>query len=342
MSFLNEIEKLGNKLISMEPSVVQKYRILKDIIGIDRDSVEFIEARHRFLESDQYLEVESAREEYGMWGRFHTENTSVKRKFKTTEVAMKRCKSLGLDKDDRIIKKLLRSIIGIISGKIIWPDSIEVTNVWMDIGFRWSLTGGLVQFDRFNPLLDKPWNIIAELISGSFKSEGFRQQDHDYTFMKLAVNALSKAQVKRLATIQFIGTKYFPLIIGATNNKLPYDIEKAYINWLIDSPKGTYGISNCSYDSMPSIHEGGFMAYMRIHSLLNPFRAWKENYGNEVLDSLRNAAGDDGLWYPGSGAKSLYALKNYEKHQLADNWRRPEAAKIDFSIFILDFIKKAL
>ena len=120
MYTLNEIKKLGYRLLSMEPSVVPKYRILKDIIGIDRDSIEFIEARYKFLESDQYLEVESAREEYGMWGRFHTENTSEKRKFKTTEVAMKRCKSLGLDKDDRIIKKLLKSIIGIISGEIKW------------------------------------------------------------------------------------------------------------------------------------------------------------------------------------------------------------------------------
>lgn len=342
MYTFKDITELGYRLLELEPGVIQKYKILKDIIGIDRDTGEYVEARREFYESEQYIELESAREGYGMWGRYHTENTRVKRVFKTTEVAMKRCQSLGLDKDDMIIKELLESIVGMITGEVQWPDSIEVTNIWMDIGFRWSLVGGIAKFDRFNPILDRPWNIFAELITGSFRYGEFRQQNHDDTFMKLAVNELNKAQIKRLSTIQFIGQKYCPIIVGTTNKKLPYEIEKKYIDWLIENPKGIYYVSNRPYENMPDIFGGEFMAYMRVHSLLNPFQAWKEKYREEVMNSLRSAAGDDGLWHPGRGAKSLYILKNYEMHQLADNWRNPVAAKIDFSIFILNFIRTAL
>lgn len=342
MYTLKEVTELGNRLLDMEPGVVQKYKILKDIISIDRNSSEFIEARKAFYESEQYLELEAAREIHGMWGQYHTEKTNVKRVFKTTEVAMQRCQSLGLDKDDMIIKELLKSIEGMITGEVKWPDSIEVTNVWMDIGFRWSLAGGIAKFDRFNTILDKPWNIFAELISKSFKSGEFNQQDHDDSFIKLAVNELSKAQVKRLSKIQFIGQKYCPIIVGATSNKLSYEIEKKYINWLIENPKGIYYVSNRPYENMPELFGREFMAYMRVHSLLAPFSAWKEEYREEVLDNMRNAVDEDGLWYPGRGTKSLYGLKGYEMHQLADNWRKPVAAKIDFSIFILNFIKNAL
>ena len=336
------IKELGYRLLDMEPSVVQKYRILKDFIGIDRNSSEFIKARKALYESEQYLELEAARESHGMWGQYHTEKTKIKRVFKTTEVAMKRCQSLGLDIEDQIIKKLLESIVGMLTGEIQYPDNKEVTNVWMDTGFRWPLVSGIARLDRFNPILDKPWSIMAELVMGSFKSGRFRQQDHDDTFMKLVVNELTNAQKKRLSTIQFIGTGGWPLVVGATNNKLPYNVEKTYINWLINKPEGIYGRSPHPYKRIPAISERDFMGYMRVQSLLAPFRAWKEGYGEEVLDNLGLAAGLDGLWYPDRGAKSLYILKSYEMHQLADNWRNPIAAKIDFSIFILDFIMKAL
>lgn len=342
MYTLNEIAGLGYKLLEQNPSVVQKYRILKDIIGIDRDSKEFMEVRKEFFSSEQYLELESARESHGMWGQYHTENTKVKRVFKTTEVAMKRCQSLGLDKEDNIIKELLESIIRMFKEEIPYPDSHEVTNAWMNMGFRWPLFGGIAQLDRFNPVLDKPWHIIAELVTGSFKSGSFSQKDHDETFMKLALGELTNAQKKRLSTIQFIGTGGWPLMVSATKNNLPYDIERKYIDWLINKPEGIYGRSPHPYKDMPAISEGDFMGYMRVQSLLAPFKAWKEGYGEEVFSNIRAAALDDGLWYPGRGTKSLYGLKSYEMHQLAGNWRNPLDAKIDFSIFILAFIKRAL
>lgn len=342
MYTLKDVIELGYKLLEMEPGIVQKHKILKEIIGIDRDSAEYMKARNDFYESEQYLELEAAREEHGMWGQYHTENTKVKRVFKTTEVAMKRCRSLGLDLDDRIIRTLLDSIIGMFTGKIPWPDSLEKTNAWMNMGFRWTLFGGIANLDRFNPVLDKSWAIAAELVTGSFKSGEFRQRDHDETFMKLAVGELTNAQKKRLSTIQFIGTGGWPLMVGATHNKLPYEIEKMYMDWLVNKPEGIYGRSPYPYKSMPAVSEGDFMGYMRVQTLLSPFRAWKDVYGEEVLDNLKNAAGEDGLWYPGPGTKSLYVLKSYEMHQLADNWRNPAAAKIDFSIFILNFIKETL
>lgn len=342
MYTLKEIKELGYRLLEMDPSVVQRYRILKDFIGVNRDSSEFIESRKKFLESEQYLELEGARESYGMWGQYHTEKTKVKRVFKTTEVAMNRCQSLGLDLEDQIIKTLLKSIIKMLIGELEFPDSKEVTNAWMNTGYRWSLAGGIARLDRYNPILDKPWSNMAELVTGSFKTGDFKQQNHDETFMKLALGELTNAQKKRLSTIQFIGTGIWPLVVGATNNKLPYDIEKAYIDWLINKPEGIYGRSPYPYKSMPDISSSEFMGYMRVHSLLSSFKAWKEGYKEDVLNSMRVAAGDDGLWYPGRGTKSLYGLKGYAMHQLADNWRQPKAAKIDFSIFILDFIKKAI
>lgn len=342
MYTLGEVTELGYRLLDMEPSVVQRYKILKDIIGIERETSEYMEAKNAFYDSEQYLELEAAREDHGMWGQYHTENTKVKRRFKTTEVAMQRCQSLGLDLEDQMIKSLLDSIIGIFTGVLPWPDSMEKTNAWMNIGFRWTLFGGIAKLDRYNPVLDKPWGKVAEMVTGSFRSGEFRQQDHDEIFIRLAVDELTKAQKKRLSTIQFIGTGYWPLMVGATKNKLPYDIEKAYIDWLIDRPDGIYYKSNRSFKSMPDMDSGDFMAFMRVQSLLAPFKAWREGYGKQVHDSFRAASGDDGLWYPGRGAKSLHTLKNYNMHQLADNWRRPEAAKIDFSVFILNFLKKAL
>jgi len=342
MYTLKEISELGYKLLEMEPSVVQKYKVLKDFVGVDRNSSEFIEAKNEFYNSEQYIELEAAREEHGMWGQYHTEKTKIRRIFKTTEVAMRRCQSLGLDLEDQIIRTLLESIIGMFTGKVPWPDSMEVTNAWMNMGFRWPLFGGIATLDKNNPILDKPWSTVAELVTGSFKSGEFRQQDHDETFMKLAVNELTNAQKKRLSAIQFIGTGGWPLMVGATKNDLHYKIEKLYIDWLINKPEGIYGRSPYPYKNMPDIFESDFMGYMRVQTLLAPFKAWKDGYGEEVLDSLRNAADENGLWYPGRGTKSLYVLKSYNMHQLADNWRRPEAAKIDFSIFILNFIKKTL
>jgi hypothetical protein len=87
--------------------------------------------------------------------------------------------------------------------------------------------------------------------------------------------------------------------------------------------------------------EREFLSWLNVHQLVSGFGSWQE-YANNVMSDIRAYSGPDGLWIPTRGAKVLGRLKMHSMHQLSKNWRKPDNIKIDFSIRILSFLKKAL
>jgi hypothetical protein len=338
---INEIKALGHKLLEMNPDPVPRFRILKDILSISPDYPDYIEAKKGMLDSKAYDIVASSQDPDGLWGQFHTQNTKIKTVFPTTEVALRRCLAIGLSKEDEVLGKLLDWIVACNNDEVKFPDRDEVTNSWMDIGVRWSTFGSIALIDPMHPSLDRAWEKWAHLVNGTFSSGQFNQDDHTKAFLRLAVNELTNRQMKLLSNMNFIGMRYCVEILGATANRLPKEIERAYVKWLLTRDEGIYYICGRHYDTAPDMDEREFLSWLNVHQVVSGFDSWQD-YADKVLHDIRNYSGPDGLWQPTRGAKVLSRLKMHSMHQLSENWREPDNVKIDFSIRILSFLKKAL
>ena len=98
----NDLIKIANKLLEMDPDPVPWFRLLRDILKVDQDNKLYIEAKDAIQNSKWVNLLRSSQLENGTWGRFHTQDTKIKQTFPTTETAIFAALASGLDKNSGI------------------------------------------------------------------------------------------------------------------------------------------------------------------------------------------------------------------------------------------------
>jgi len=104
----NQIETCGERLLEDSPNAVVRYRILRDVLRRPTGDTELGNARTRILAHPLVQELAMSQHADGSWGRFHSMDSTMKARFPTTEIAVRRALALGLDKDSGVLKRAVK------------------------------------------------------------------------------------------------------------------------------------------------------------------------------------------------------------------------------------------
>ena len=325
-----DLEAIGERILSMSPEPVPKFRILRDVFRLDTSDPDYRKATAE-LDSSFWVErLASSQLHDGTWGRFHTQNTKVKQQFPTTQSALRVALDCGLDSEHRIIQRLLPTLKDYVDGACIWPDGQEKHDnpaAW-PIWVRHYSAAALAAIDPFHAAIDEFWHIRAQSLAEAFASGVF---DRDAEIA--ALNRLLDCRMKNPVPFHFEPSLQ---VITATRMHLPEMVERGVINYLLTSETGIYYVFDCPLEQHRNIEDRKFCAWLRALILLSRFRRWNE-FSEASLNAVWAQRNGSGVWDVGGKV----ARKPFTSFPLSDSWRRKENRIIDSTVEVLGLLSTA-
>jgi hypothetical protein len=267
-------------------------------------------------------ELEAAQEPNGIWGRFHSQDSRLKRRFPTTENAVWRALALGLDKESDILKRAAGYMVRYLQGLEEWTDPPEKHEGW-PVNIRFVTAGTLARIDRFHPQLDEFWRLWAEIAgrvfcSGQFDAEAERQAHRDLN------GIVTKNKYLKLWMM-------YPLILlSSTQNKLPPDLEGALLDWIWHREEGIYYMYGGPLDRFPAIGSKQFPGWLETVDVLSNFAGWR---------SVCRAA-IDWIWEQQRDGGRDFGPFTLPYFPLSESWRKPFNRQIDCTTYVLIMLRK--
>jgi hypothetical protein len=327
----NDLKATAEKILEMHPDPVPRFRLLRDVLHLDPVSADYRKAQNALQESKWIALLQNTQQPDGTWGRFHTQDTKIKQPFATTEAAIRAALDSGLDRYSPILQKTQKALEDYVVGKTCWPDPPEKHDnplAWF-VWVRHYSAAVLSQIDPHHPLLEEFWNTWAEAVTASFRSGSYDRQRE----IK-ALNELLNCRMKNPVPFHVM---YPLLILSATDNRLPGDLERQLLDYVLRSPRGIYYMYDKTLSLPLPILSKHFWSWTQAHRLLSRFRLWRE-LAEEVLSWIwdqRNAAG---FWDLGS----QISRKPYSSFPLSESWKRAENRLIDCSVEMLTLLARGL
>lgn len=328
---MNDISGIAEELLNRDLEPIQAYIILKDILEIPKSDNLFMDTEEKVLCGRWVKELEEAQEPDGSWGRFHSMDSGVKRRFPTTEHAVRRALALGLDENSRVLKRAAAYMSAVIKGDAAWPDRIEHFN-------EWPVTTGMITaavlsgISRNHPDLRAVWNLWSELVKRAFSAGGHDQDSEMAAFSELTgINPTRKST--KLANM-------YPLtLLSSTDGKLPDNIEKAYLDWLWNNEAGIYYLTSFCMDILPDISSKEFPFWLRALDLFTDY-SYGKRLAENAINYIWGLHDEDSMWDFGNGSKSAGYAKNSCGWLLSGSWRETSDRKTDCTIRLLLLLKK--
>lgn len=331
MNDSKEIRDIANELLNRSSEPVQAYIIMKELLKVSKYDSRLAEVREKMLRCRWVHELAETQEANGGWGRFHSRDSSIKRKFPTTENAVSRALALGLDGEDSILQRTAAFMAGVISGQASWCDRVEKFNEWPVIT-NVITAATLSSVDRNHPVLGdicKLWGGITE--------KAFETGEHDLrrelaAFEELTGICPTKKDSK-------LNKKYPLILLSASDNCLPLEVQKAYLKWIWNNREGIYYLTGFSMDILPEITSKEFPLWLRAVDIISDY-----DYGRDLaqksIEYIWSLREENGLWDFGANSKASNCARIYCGWQLADSWRDEINRQIDCTIRILLLLRK--
>lgn len=316
-----EIIRRAERLLSMKPDPVPRFLIIRDILKLSPETVEYREAKAELLQSKWLRELSEEQWENGSWGRFHTQDTKVKQKIITTEWAVNRGLELGLSKEDDIFQKTVAHMERMLTGQEL-PLDREEHHYGFRIAFAYIIASILSKIDSSHPLLVPMRKHVAVCVEQAFSSGQYQEEDWKKAYMERNEVMLSLYCIHPFTILQ-----------SGSGSILPEDIEIKLLNWIWHRKEGIYYITNhCPADCQP-IAEGSFYDWIHGIELLSDFKHWPD-FASEAVEYLLTQQGEDGFW--DYGPKANHGVFGH----LSEAWRTNNSRKIDCSVKILKLLRK--
>lgn len=330
---LSDLQSNAEKLLEMDPDPAPRFRLVRDVLRLDPSSTAYREAESA-LESSKWIAIllESQQAD-GTWGRFHTQDTTAKQPFATTENAIRHALNCGLDKDSPVLQKVQAAILDYMSKKTCWPDPPEKHDnplAWFEWVPQFS-AAVLAEIDQFHPRLDEFWQTWAEAVKESFQSGSYDRQTEI-----TALNRLMACRMKNPVPFHY---KYPLQILSATANRLPADLERKLLDYVLDSPAGIYYTSDMTggpIRRLPAVQAKGFYSRCQAHRLLSRFPLWKE-MAQDAASWIWAQRSPEGFWDLGD----KIARRPFTSFPLSESWKRRENRLIDYSVEMLTLLSKS-
>lgn len=326
----NDLEAIAKNILDMHPDPVPYFRLLRDVLQQEPNETAYCAAKEGLQKSKWVMQLESSQLADGTWGRFHTRDSQVKQPFPTTELAIAIALDLGLDKHNSTLQRVLPVLLTYMDGTQTWPDPPEKHDnprAWF-IHTQHFSAATLALIEQHHPHLDAFWELWTEALQETFRSGVYDRQ------REIAVlNKLLDCRTKNPVPFH---KRYPLLILSATHNQLPEDLERKMLDYVMHKPAGIYYVYEKNISSLLPILSKDFWGWFRAHKLLSRFRLWK-TLSIDAVNWIWSQQTEDGFWDGGNNI----ARKPYTSFPLSESWRQPKNRIIDSTVEVLGLLSKA-
>lgn len=324
MKELELVEELADCILRDDCDPVVRFRLLRDVLHVSRDSDGFVDARRGMLKSRWVLELKREQREDGSWGRFHSAMKS-KGKVVTTEAAVERGLALGLEASDPAFRATIDYLSRLLEGSVGFPDPPERNDRWAT-GTKLFAASTLARISPGLPILDKLCGLWGKIAERTFSSGGY-----DAEAEIRAHQVLTGASVKDSYLV--LNNRYQLALLGSRADGLLKSLEKALVDWVWHRQDGV-GYLEIPLSNLPQRFTAGMLDRLFTSlEILSCFASWRGNADN-VIEWLWNNRNDEGFWDFGPRASmSIY-------FPLSESWRKSKQRQHDWSTRILALLRK--
>jgi hypothetical protein len=323
---LAEILAIAERLLELSPQPVPRWRLLRDILRLPESDHELGQARAALDTAQPVRELAGAQLVDGSWGRFHTQDTTLKQRFPTTEYAIERALALGLDNRHPVLAHAQDYIERHLRGEVTWSDRVEGhnTNLWL-LNISFISAGRLAQLDPNHDLLREKVDFMHCLLAGSFRQGVYSAEAEFRTRQVLS-------GIPERTHWSLISNQYGVMLLGA-GQPLPEALEGTWLSYILHNADGIYYVNNTPPGQPPVFQTTAFSGWLHAHELLSRMPRW-HTQAKEVMRWLWQQRNEEGLWDMGAKAGRSAFLP------LSDDWRRRTDRVIDCSVRILALLRQ--
>lgn len=312
------VSNLAYRLLENPIDPIPRYKIMKEVLMWPDEHESIQLAREQAMSSLYVRELSQSQEDDGSWGRFYSRNKAVKFAGKTTETALIRAVSLGMDKNHPTIGRLIKYLESVLLGSASWPDRPEVTLEW-PVGIKLVTAACLNLIDPGNetvkPIADLWQGILQVTLADGFLDEARFQEMFEDNFHQLPNNGSS-----------LIRSGYILMLL---RDRIPYDLEVRLTNHLINHARGIFLVNNRSLNHFPlEFPSRESLRFIAALDLLSYFPS-ASNLLEQAYEWLWDQKNSEGFWDFGQLGRDGLHLP------LSQSWRVHQARETDCSIRIL-------
>ncbi|MEN6316600.1 MAG: hypothetical protein ABFD25_20385 [Clostridiaceae bacterium] len=316
-----DLNIIVDKLLDMKPDPIPEFILLKEFKGFSLNCREYQNAYDRVCNHLFVKEIENEQNHRGFWPPFHGYSEHI----------IRRCLSLGLDKDHHCLKRISDYIKKVLNNEECWDEFEKQDNIrwWPEMFVPLACAAMLSLIEADNEILDlhrRRWAYFAET---AFSGGGYDKEAESS-----AQNNYFGFITKR--TIPAFG--YYNLLLLAPTDKVNYisdTTDRALVDYSMNYADQIYYVYNCKLSDFVPIaikrrDSRDFCHWLRALSLVSQFKGWmkyKDRY-NEWIFSQRNK---DNFW-------ELVNKPNRFDFPLSDSWRNRRNRIIDSTIMVLRFL----
>jgi hypothetical protein len=322
---LANLEQIIEFLSKNVSDPVQEYIMVKEIYKELPSNYKYKNTYTQIKKSKWYLDLADEQLDDGSWGRFHSQDSKMpKRKFVTTETALKRARELSLSKDDPVIAKCIKLMERYVRGEKTWSDNIEKHRDGgkSHLHSRPFVTAANINlFDSKNSVIKSKRDVFIKtlkiaLLNGYFNEEAWELENKNYSGPCLT------------------GWNAYPLMILQNIDCLDDTIQKQYLDYIWHRKGGIYYISDFPPSEKRNLENKDFTIWLSLLEILSGFSLFSEYMKKEAFSHLLQEATrlmNRDIELP---------VSNTIFGHYAESWRNKNLRKIDMILRIVRILIK--
>jgi hypothetical protein len=233
--------------------------------------------------------------------------------------------ALGLEKSDPIFRKATGYMAAVLTGKSRWSDGFERSPCF-PIAVQVFTAAYLGKIDPGNPAIDHLWETWCEILQRTFSQGTYHPEGEEAASEELVDVSVKGSYVglHSVYSVEFLGTR---------SNRIPKEIELAYLSWLWSLPRGL------AYREAPLSILPEDSAYHNVKRWLSSlesiamFSSWR-SVSMDAVEWIWDQRGEDGLWDFGKKRGRSPHLP------ISDNWRKKGNRQNDYSTRVLTLLRR--
>jgi hypothetical protein len=272
--------------------------------------------------SKWYRQLADEQMQNGSWGRFHTQDTKdrTKRRFVTTEQALRRIKDLSLEKDNVLVSRSIALMERYLRGDEAWTDTME-KHYGFSTAFKTIIAANLSLFDSHNCLIDHKREIATKNMTKACQTGCFNEETWEKENLNDNEILLRAYMVHPLWLLQY-------------KNCISDTVQRQYLDHIWHREKGIYYISNSPPSKIQFLESKDFTVWLSCLEALSGFSLFPEFMSGRTVTHLYNEINrlinNDVVLPPSSVIIGHYA----------ENWSKPSTRKNDMILRISRILVK--
>jgi hypothetical protein len=316
------LARVADRLLDRAPDAVVRYRLVRDVLHLSPSDREFRAARSQAWATPHLEPIRAEQGGNGGWGHFHGACNPPPCRIPNGEHAIERALALGLDASHPILRKAVRYLEGMLTGRLPFPEGER--NERCLPGWRMLAASKLAQLDPARPSLDAAWTTWAQIVCSTFARGQYdpaaerdaHRQVHDI-----------RGELRYLQ----LANRYAVALLGSRAAELPRKVERAYVQWLWTRPQGIYYLCVPLQRRPVDLNAYAVDRWFTSHELLSRFPSWR-GICSGVIEWLLSQRDRSGLWDFGRRAAESTHFP------LSPDWRRLVRRQEDWSVRTLALI----